>query len=983
MKHQIILALVLLWLATTTGVVVVAAPTIVFPTGVGTTLLYTVFGLPSNGSIYYNGNIVLSVPFAIANTSLLTYEPVDPYAFSGAGACNTSSKYDSFSMNLFIYPSLVNTTTPALVCLTDTVQAYPVVADDTIYVDVGVTSFTLAVSDENNRVGTFDNKPSAYGFVIGNGAGIVFSNVLLSVGVLLDCNGRVIVQGTKYNQTTFCVNSTDVTWGTEYVTIVAVDNAGGQSEVGATYIFSTLELNTTTKTVLSVEPQDATTVGTIPVLLETFVRSRIGPNINHQIIIDSASLTLGTSGDLYEDSEGTVAVTIGKRYNTYDVFYFRPGEYNRYFFPEYNNGTAFFSNPDGTSVQDNCADPVNGCVGYITYRAVNNSFSSDPGYYYFVVDRVITEVITVCATSDFSIWDEACASYGEQGSIIPIYLAGNDSHPTNPMYKSIILSLPTGGSLYYNLQDANVYVVGPLVQVGDTVQAINSYIPPLLYIGDPGYFNRFQRKVEPDYYISIQDETGVLVGPECLNLSTCFDTINYKVVSGINSSLESSIGTYNIVVTKTIYDQLTVCATDGFSPWNESCSSFGYESNDLQGDYDIGIFFNVNNTNGETVNYVITSLPAHGTLYYNSGNSTVFDRGDLVSVGDEINPAIRTIQPYFVYVGYSNYFNDLSLSTVGVLLYGDKKDNIPFGTCPLALTRGCPDTIGFYAITTETQRMSNPGKYSIFVHNVISNKTLSGPDTIVYTPGVNYYFGELITYEDPDGNSFQNAYRFTFIDGVIGVDPNVSLANITFPEVNILLNTTGCYSYLDFLAYPSDAKKLISKLYLWVNESLDSFDESVISFAIVSRTPDGMSEYNTYRLNPNTDVAVGIDIAYLSTVLSDDEIDAELADIFEDSIELQQCQDENNALKYALIAVSILLGFTWIGNVVYCFMPGRRQTRLAAATGAKPRRTGVIGGTKKKVQPKPTPAVEANEEVTPLLKPPYQRRVNVTVVGHT
>jgi hypothetical protein len=169
-----------------------------------------------------------------------------------------------------------------------------------------------------------------------------------------------------------------------------------------------------------------------------------------------------------------------------------------------------------------------------------------------------------------------------------------------------------------------------------------------------------------------------------------------------------------------------------------------------------------------------------------------------------------------------------------------------------------------------------------------------------------------------------------------------------------------------------------------VNESLDSFDESILSFSIVSRTPDGMTEYNTYRLNPETDFAVGIDISYLSTVLSDDEIDAELADIFDESIELQTLQDENNALKYALIAVSILLGATWIGLVIYCFassgIRGRApSTAKLTAVGAKQRRAVV--------KPKPTPpSIEErqHEEVTPLIvKQPYQRRVNVAVVGHT
>jgi hypothetical protein len=807
------------------------------------------------------------------STDVLSYHATHPYNFSYvSGTCSETTAYDSFPVNIITYPSLENITDHVYICLEDT-QDLPVTND--LRVLVLNPSFKVNITDWDDQVGVYDQELSTFSFhdttgEIATGSKIIFNSVDLGIAILTDCDGNDLEAGVEYEQETFCIEDTDQT-GTVEVSYRAIDKFGGESEDG-TITFSTREIsvcmdkNETCSVRLEI---DEVAYFQLPSLLQ----AKLSLTYNIQIEF------LPLYGKVYTNGS---EVSVGDLlpFDTNLSYVPNEGYFNRYYFPEYDGGYYTYD----VAPYATCTDST-GCLDSIQYKGINSttnfSVISLTGEFYFIVEKTVTEELTTCTEHPFSPWGEngKCHAYGERQTAIPIYLSGTDGRGEYPTFKTQILSLPVNGTLYHNLQDGNTIIFGPEVEIGDEISASYGYIPPILYVSNGSYYNHLRFEISPEDYITLQDENGTYVsGCE----SECNDFFAHRIISGLNESLVSNSTVFEITVTRTVYDQLSVCEADGYSIWDYPCYSFGYEGNTLHGEYATPVYLTVNNTNDEDFTYVFTSLPEHGTLYYNVGNDTDLELGALVQVNDTFTPDVR---PELIYIGEYDYFNDVIYTEDDLLLFSDRR-NRPFGNCINAIFDGCPDSFNFYA-NTSSGRRSNPGVYRIFIHSTISNATLTGPSAILFTPNRIFNFTGIyaINYSTPDMDIYTDMVQINIFYGVVGMTGLMD--NLTLPSHSACFNTTGCEDIVEFIAFPSDIQYVLSRLFIFYNDSLSELDSDPLAISIVRREPDGVTNLDAFRILAD-DSVVGLDIEYFSLAdTSGDEYynDEFLEDYWEEELE--------------------------------------------------------------------------------------------------
>jgi hypothetical protein len=861
---------------------------------------YTITTLPVNGTLYQAGSAIQSVPFPVNST--ISYRANSPYVFSVTDpgtACATP--YESFPVDVVYLPSFANATITVDACIVDQ-QNLPV-ANDVIMFALN-TTFSLNITDQDDRVGLSDGLLSTFSFHDGPpftslaAGSFVFFNVsgVTSLGNLTECGAGtpVIVSGGTYSTDTFCFASNGQE-GSVTIEYFAVDKAGGVSAIAGEITIASNILIASDVTV-STNENNLTAVN-IPTPLP--VTSMYISPFSYELYIESVPAT-GISV-YYNGSKLVSGSTIPAEANL--SFIPDSGYFNRLYFPQYAGGYYEIVTNDR-----------------VTFRAVNNTLDvvSAAATISIHVDQTIIEDLQACTLYQYSPWpQEACTSYGEQSSLIPVYIGGSDGRD-DPAYTSVILSLPAHGTLYHNGAANNgteVYVVGDPVQVGDIIPHLSGFFASVLYVGDADYFNSLKYDSAPENYVSLTDDRGNHVG-NCT--ADCGDIFYFKVVSGLNETLESAPlqGKYSIMVTKTVYDQLTACPSDGYSLWNHSCVSFGLESNDIFGQYVTPIYLNVNNTNNESYTYVLTSLPAHGTLYV---NDTL-----VAQVGDVIYPNANVSMPLLTYVGDPDYFNDVLYETNPLLLYVDQKNN-PVLSCFNAESDGCPDRFGFYAIT-ESGRRSNPANYAIFIHSGISNATLTGPDAIVFIPGTSCNVS--ITYDDPDGDVYFVYVQISVYDGNVFYPGPIDA--LTFPSPTTCFNSTpGCTEHIDFIGLPSDIKPVLAGLMFYSEEEVEDIDTETLSVSVVKRFPDGIEGVNSYRNDPS-DTVIGCDVTYYSNVSQFGDDYDDMDDYFDTEAENTACEHTNTILLITLPILGVLQVVLIIA-VLYCIVQVKKRNKVIEA----------------------------------------------------
>lgn len=913
-------ATVFLWLIW--GVHASSIPEFVYPeiTSGDTSIIYTILDFPLLGSLRVNDTTDVLIASSFNSTDLLSYHANHPYNFSYiTGNCSSATAYDSFQVNIVTYPSLENITDNVYICLQD-IQDIPEAND--MRVLVLNPSFKVNITDWDDQVGVYDHELSIYSFhdesgEIATGSKVIFNSVNLGIAVLTDCDGNDLEAGVEYEQEVFCVEDTDQT-GTVEISYRAIDRFGGESNDG-TITFSTRDISVCVEkndTCSLRVANDTTGYFQLPSLLQAKV------SLVYEVLIEFLPL----KGKVY--ANGT-EVNIGDRL-PFDVnlsYVPDEGYFNRYYFPEFSGGYYTYD----VSPYTTCTDST-GCLDSIRYRGINSttnfSVTSVLGEFYFIVEKTVVEELTVCIPHPFSPWGEngICRAYGERQTAIPIYLSGTDGRGDYPAYKTQILSLPLNGTLYHNLQDGNTIIFGPEVEIGDEITASFGYVPPLLYVSNGSYYNHLRYEISPEDYITLQDENGTYVSG-CDD--ECNDFFAHRIISDLNDTLASESAVFQITVTRTVYDQLTVCAADGYSIWDYPCYSFGYEGNTLHGEYATPVYLTVNNTHGEDFTYVFTSVPAHGKLYYNTGNETDLELGALVKVNDTFIPET---QPELIYVGDYDYFNDVIYTEDELLLFTDKR-NTPIGDCINAILDGCPDSFNFYA-NTSSGRRSNPGVYRIFVHSTISNASITGPDAILFTPDRIFNFTGIysINYITTDMDIYMDMVQINIFYGVVGMTG--SMENLTLPSYSTCFNTTGCEDIVEFIAYPSDIQYVLSRLFIFYNESLLELDSDPIAISIIRREPDGITTFNAFRI-VSTDTVTGIDIEYFS------QADTTGDEYYNDEFLEDYWEEELESITYEswlmiTIISNAVLGALWLIVVGFCIY--RTWCKTPSSTRLTPRK---------------------------------------------
>jgi hypothetical protein len=391
----------------------------------------------------------------------------------------------------------------------------------------------------------------------------------------------------------------------------------------------------------------------------------------------------------------------------------------------------------------------------------------------------------------------------------------------------------------------------------------------------------------------------------------------------MNSSDVTAPAKYLLVVSRQTPEQLTVCPAYGFSPWNVSCTSVAAEVNAYSNSV-IGIYLNVNNTNDEDVTYAIERQPFNGQLYHNAGDETTMELGDPVVTGEIIVPGGDEF-PDLIYIGNENYMNGIVTVATNKRTFVDNLGN-PIWQCTDSVVRGCPDTFLFRANTSDG-RVSNVGKYEIYVDQTVSPVEIFGPATVEYVLGVKNYFtgSSAITYNDPDGYACEVIITIDTLQGNIGFDG--SLENLTFVGTNECFNSsTGCPDVVMFYAYEYDVKRVVSTLFYWNNKTLESQQNAGFTMSATKQVPDCRTSTNAFFVDPAKD-PTKVWSAHTYSRVAEYEDDIENADDY-NTVRNQETKGETNTI----IAGSVG-GVGWLLLLVTLFIVWWYRSRVPIAEG--------------------------------------------------
>jgi hypothetical protein len=778
------------------------------------------------------------------------------------------------------------------ICLVDLPQA-PQVLPKSVLADTLTDGFVLEIVDRDDQAATGTLEWSPYSFYLENGtiapdSGVKFNQTVFAIGAIQGdgCTGGNLAPDTLYNSDTFCF-AFNGQLGIVHALAIARDQAGNESDASLiTFRTSDVILCDTRLDsgcfVEAVEgrPNATLTLFTLPSTLVGY------DSLVYQFRLD----TLPSFGILYalNDSDVFIELEQGDVIDPYTrTLAFQPDSYyyNRFHFPDYN--LYSFNTSAGVSI-GGCGAPIEvGCVDSFRYTAISTGGyeSSTYGTITIAVDRVQNETLEACPLN-LTYAATACESYGLlNDTYIAIFLLGLDGR-LDADYRLQLVSLPTDGTLYHVIQGTDI--ITDAAQVGDYVERVVNVYPNLYYAPNPDYYNRIRYDVEPRRYFASVDQYGDNVILTCTDGTfNCTDGFEYRVVSGALESVFTTTELYRLYVAKLAdEEQLTVCSEDSHGEFGMPCSSVGYETNDIDDPYLIPIFLTVNFTqDGETCEIRFLQLPENGLLYFNGGNETDLDYGDLVLLNSTMPCPTGENQsyPFLVYEGNDNYFNAIVDADGDALRYVDLNLD-PFHTCYRGETYGCPDLIVFEAVTPDTGRRSNPGTYQIYVAGVNSDPEMFGLSFLYYIEGERFEFalaGEPFSYIDPDGDSTFVLYRIQVINSKVGFTG--SMERLNFQNPMPCFNTTGCQGFITFYCTPSSFQPVLDTLFFEYGSPVDANgtdpadsdyaeDGEYILINIVKKYPYGVTPENAFLFN-ETDLDYEYVIEYMNGDNPPEEVD--------------------------------------------------------------------------------------------------------------
>ena len=925
------------------------------------TVTFSIGQLPMVGNIFVGGTAGYT-GLAIPDFSYVSYVPSVPNSFSViAGTnCSGSDFADFFWVNAlrttYENSNPVNTeetTEQVSICLVD-VQDVPLGANLILAIDSNETAFNLSVTDYDDRRGDVDQLWSTFAFHDENGltdpySGIQFIQTTNPIGEIrrAACLLDALIQSTTYFTTTFCFvytgnGSSNETNSIDF-SFRPVDSAGGIGPIRT----------------LTIRTRELMVCGS-PLFNDTGCIKELEENTNSSSFLSPAGLRSVQSFDYHFRVEGlptfgTISmengstVEVGYEYLPFErLYYTPPGDYYNCF--ETGFGQYDCVDPYNRTI-GSCVDP-DGCFDSFQYRAVGSLTISTLGVVEFLVFRRMGTKLKVCIADDVStdaLVDPnlpPCTSYAMEGETIPIYMTAEDGGK-NPSYFLRITSLPENGKLYRNLQDSSVSaMVGALVQVGDVFPPLSAG-PGMLYIGNALYHTMFRYDTSPNpYYKYVDDSCTDLVGE-------CADSFTFVAYSAYNASLVSAPGTYHIGVARDSGPVPMVCGDGSYSEWDTACVSFGFESNQWYGDYDIAVYLNANNTGSIPYKYVIRSLPQHGVLSLNIGDPDSLERGTIIEVGMFILPSSNKTEPELIYTGNLGYYTEVHYETSSTTQFKDLK-GLPMNgvTCLGFDVNGCPDSFVYEAVALDDNDGSiqtNPGTYYVHVQNSMDTGELIAPITIRVEEGETFRFTGVnyVRYNDPDEDLYHVWVEITAYTGLVGTTASVD--GLTFRVSKPCFIAEGCNGQVDFYGATSDINRAFTGLFFTYNASMTIFDNSTtddygestsnnatvgdddyvtaadsdpetVVITITKCFPDGLDPGRPFVNNLN-DLVIVKDIFYGNDSASDDDYDDPTTpeDAFHDDLVAIQKSQLN---VWIIVGASIggLIVVLIIGLIMYYYM---------------------------------------------------------------
>jgi len=845
---------------------------------------YFILQTPLNKGILYSNNLQASTSVEIYYSKNLTYLAFNPYDISVTSVTNTcvSVYYDStiLIVNIVYSNGTISTLNLNLnICAHDQ-QSLPTSTNSIVFVGSALyTPFQFNITDKNDRFGLSDGLLSTYAYLNPNtnipltNAGIQFiSNPNTSIGNIIECGNPTFTYifpvNTILQPINWCFYSNKID-GNVIINYYVFDNAGGRSVSSYSIEFTTRELQLCNQ--LNCHYSTISGIELTLDLSKNLTQSSLHP-ITISSNITFVITSLPNNGNLFYYQNSSQLVTVGSliSYPFFVVYQGNLGYFNRYRYPD---GVVSFNYTNGNPLctSDSCLE------SFQAYAITNyNGFttSSNSAIMNIYVDEIINDVMTTCLYSYLLLsWEfSACLSLGlndNSGTPIPIFVVGDDGRAV-PEYHIKVTSLPTYGTLYLNLGQGDVYIIGPVININFTLSTPLSSTPNFLYVPNQGYFNRLMYDTNPATYISSINQTGLQVGNSpCLNPPECFDFFNFVTVSSYNSSLVSDPpAIYELLVYIENVNNLIVCSVDGYSIWDSSssCISSGYESNLFYDNSEIPIYLNVGNlpyNEYDSFSYQILTVPDNGALFFNlaTDNDTLIP-GAQVFPGQTISPILldETV-PRLIYIGNLDYFNVVAQDGDPNEYYNDQK-GVPFNNCNSG--NGCFDIFTFQAINKDKTIISNLGTYYIKVVSLISNATFESVYSFQYNTLEYFFLNNSFNYSDPDGDVYKVQLEFTFYYGFLG---SFYTNNIVFSGGSTTQNcfqTSGCPNYVAMYGLPSDIKLMFANMFFFNNVELNSSGYFQIYTSLIKKETYGVTTSNAFIEDSTIDLVLAQDPIYYS-----------------------------------------------------------------------------------------------------------------------
>lgn len=549
------------------------------------------------------------------------------------------------------------------------------------------------------------------------------------------------------------------------------------------------------------------------------------------------------------------------------------------FFTEYRylneNGVVSTNYSDGTPISD-CIDNI--CASKLNFyvEAAGVVFPS-VSVYISVYRVIVNDTITVCSS---------CSVQGTSPGGFAFVLEGASDGREIPDFIITVISLPKNGTLYNS---------NTTVNIGDQIFARTL---DLYYDPNPGYFNRFFYLTAPSVTLSVTDDLGG-TAPDPTP-----DTFVFSIQSAYSAfSTPVLQGTVNILVSSSDGTRLTACPANATEAnfWQVPCVAVGMESNTVYGEYPTPLYLDSDGIDEEESRiYRITRLPAHGSLYKNTGTHT-----EPVP-GDRVNLLAALDSPSILYVGFTNYCNQREGSFANLI--GE-----PMGGCSsVSDDLGCPDTFTFKVETTVTNRTSPPVTYYVYIVALASESVLSSPESLMVPGGGTALLP--VTYTDPDDGESYVLIEIVSYDAVYG-SPSGSSGMFALPPCFAIMN---CTEQMHVYVLDKHASLLVEQVYVTVEENYTAEDERTVYVSVIKRPEGGFLTTDMYVATPG-DLVFATDVVVYADPDDDDPyyFDGCAEDDCEEFFSSQNAiAIAEQIMAYIALAVGVIGPLIAIGNIV-------------------------------------------------------------------